>query len=114
MSEAAVDSASDFAASSDEEGSQQGWTPRQAFVICDAFPTFEEAIIGIDVLDGCHYKYKHNYGTAGNGTRIYSCKSQADCPKRLRLICVGGDCRACCRKSRCPSSRYTPFVKARG
>ncbi|KAG3150223.1 hypothetical protein PI126_g11620 [Phytophthora idaei] len=85
MSEAAADSASDFAASSDEEGSQQGWTPRQAFVICDAFPTFEEAIIGIDVLDGCHYKYKHNYGNAGNGTRIYSCKSHADSPKRLRL-----------------------------
>ncbi|KAG3235765.1 hypothetical protein PI124_g19209 [Phytophthora idaei] len=90
MSEAAADSASDFAASSDEEGSQQGWTPRQAFVICDAFPTFEEAIIGIDVLDGCHYKYKHNYGNAGLSTlRAPSWKSgqKSHFSTATRILC---------------------------
>ncbi|EGZ09810.1 hypothetical protein PHYSODRAFT_522197, partial [Phytophthora sojae] len=53
--------------------------------------TLEEAQIGIDVLDGFHYKYKHNYGNAGNGTRIYCCMSHVNCPKRLRLSKVEGE-----------------------
>ncbi|EGZ13596.1 hypothetical protein PHYSODRAFT_335356 [Phytophthora sojae] len=68
MSRADEASGSDFASSSDEEG-QQVRATRRAFVVCEVFPTLEEAQIGIDVLDGFHYKYKHNYGNAGNGGR---------------------------------------------
>ncbi|KAG3008902.1 hypothetical protein PC120_g15941 [Phytophthora cactorum] len=95
MSEAAVDSASDFAASSDEEGSQQGWTPRQAFVICDAFPTFEEAIIA--------HQSQLNFGVLGatDGTYklhfvlqdvcppdVHVCQDRA--PNRIRHNVSGG------------------------
>ncbi|KAF4029967.1 hypothetical protein GN244_ATG18284 [Phytophthora infestans] len=90
MSAAPADSASDFASSSDDEGSQQGKMLRQSFVICDVFPTLGEAMMGIDVLDGCHYKYMHYYGNDGTGTRIYWCKSHTACPKRLRLSIVQG------------------------
>lgn len=85
MSRTGEDCASDFASSSDEDEQQQPRTSRQAFVVCEVFSTQEEAQIGIDMLDGYHYKFKHNYGNAGNGTRIYCCMSHAECPKRLRL-----------------------------
>ncbi|KAI9983205.1 hypothetical protein PInf_007132 [Phytophthora infestans] len=77
MSAAPADSASDFASSSDDEGSQQGKMLRQSFVICDVFPTLGEAMMGIDVLDGCHYKYMHYYAPLDDFDR-----------KMLRISCV--------------------------